>query len=352
MRLDEKTLELKNSPLFVMSLSSKELFHSNFWAWLFERNQAYIQIFFPHAQDGKPDVVREEKNRDISIHSNNKVYVIENKLKSMPRSEQLEGYQKELGEGFGEGVITGIEAPSFDCPSGWKFLSYDEIGTKIAEVAKSESESFEKELIIRYAEMICLLCSAVKESAQNIGDQLLAPSVQLEQMESIRMGDVVKKLNADYFVEYLNKHLSLSKRIAGYELRVSAGFSHKSANIDIRYENKPVGVIGIQIQGSQYRRFVQLSGKNVDDDERYLKFVDLKWFWDRSDQTGFADGKQSSMRKKQKYNQFITDNYHFLYQYWNIQDYTFEGLRSIIERDMGIASAILKEQGGIHDENL
>lgn len=35
--------DLKKNPIFAMSLSSKELFHSNFWAWLFERNIEYAK---------------------------------------------------------------------------------------------------------------------------------------------------------------------------------------------------------------------------------------------------------------------------------------------------------------------
>lgn len=43
---NNKIDSIKNNPLFVMSLHSKELFHSNFWAWLFERNHEYVKIFF------------------------------------------------------------------------------------------------------------------------------------------------------------------------------------------------------------------------------------------------------------------------------------------------------------------
>ena len=353
MDMDVKIMELKSSPLFVMSLSSKELFHSNFWAWLFERNAEYIQIFFPMVQEESPKVVREEKNRDISIHSNNRVYVIENKLKSVPYLKQLKDYREELGQAFGGGIITGIETPGFDCPDDWEFLSYYDIGMKIAEIAESEPPSFEKDLIIRYTEMICLLCNVLKEKVQNIGNQLLPPTEELNQIESIRMGDVVKKLNADYFVKYLYMQLlPFLKSVKGYKLSVCAGFSHKSAIIDIRYVNDPVGLIGIQIQGNQYRRCIQLSRKNVDDNKLYQKFADLKWFWDRYDSNGFADGRKTSMRKFRQYNKFITDEYHFLYQYWDIQDYSFDGLKSIIEKDMAIAATMLEDYGGIDCENM
>ena len=38
--------KLNSNPVFAMSLHSKELFHSNFWAWLFGHNVEYAKIFF------------------------------------------------------------------------------------------------------------------------------------------------------------------------------------------------------------------------------------------------------------------------------------------------------------------
>ena len=40
--------KLNSNPVFAMSLHSKELFHSNFWAWLFGHNVEYAKIFFHH----------------------------------------------------------------------------------------------------------------------------------------------------------------------------------------------------------------------------------------------------------------------------------------------------------------
>ena len=39
--------KLKNNPLHYMSLGSKELFHSNFWAWLIDYNKRFVECFFP-----------------------------------------------------------------------------------------------------------------------------------------------------------------------------------------------------------------------------------------------------------------------------------------------------------------
>ena len=42
----EKIEELHQSPIYAMSLCSKELFHSNFWAWLMEQDERFIELFF------------------------------------------------------------------------------------------------------------------------------------------------------------------------------------------------------------------------------------------------------------------------------------------------------------------
>ena len=86
---------LKGSLLFYMSLGSKELFHSNTWAWLIERDNNFARIFFPSIPQGAAiTVTREEKNRDLTIWvnkgtNNAQAYVIENKFKSIPRRGQL-----------------------------------------------------------------------------------------------------------------------------------------------------------------------------------------------------------------------------------------------------------------------
>lgn len=52
--------KLNSNPVFAMSLHSKELFHSNFWAWLFGHNVEYAKIFFPDLESCKK-IEREQK---------------------------------------------------------------------------------------------------------------------------------------------------------------------------------------------------------------------------------------------------------------------------------------------------
>lgn len=113
---------LKTSPMFKLSLSSKELFHSNFLEWLSNVNEnAFKDLILKMAGIEKdkykwPEVwrvKREYNNFDLCVVAydqysedteNEKVdddedfrilFVIENKVKSIPYKEQLERYTQE-----------------------------------------------------------------------------------------------------------------------------------------------------------------------------------------------------------------------------------------------------------------
>ena len=109
--------KIEKSPMFQLSLGSKELFHTNFlyWLWKAEPNAFWrIMGSFGIKTDDKGSLVvkREWEHFDLSIvHVTNKqknrkdgereivdniVAVIENKVKSIPRIKQLENYNKEI----------------------------------------------------------------------------------------------------------------------------------------------------------------------------------------------------------------------------------------------------------------
>ena len=96
------------SPMFQLSLGSKELFHSNFLFWIWqvspEMFRYLIQQLFE--KSGCPvdfsewgerfEVKRESNNYDLCVLADNSVkLVIENKVKSIPNKEQLDGYWNE-----------------------------------------------------------------------------------------------------------------------------------------------------------------------------------------------------------------------------------------------------------------
>ena len=107
---------LKNNPIFQLSMSSKELFHSNFLYWLgtAEKLRPYFKQVINNLcgskkmdwNDDKFIVLREHEHLDFCICKDagkNKagkqkigdlLFVLENKFKSIATAQQLNGYEK------------------------------------------------------------------------------------------------------------------------------------------------------------------------------------------------------------------------------------------------------------------
>lgn len=93
--------DLSNNVMFSLSLSSKELFHSNLWAWLGRKYpKMFTEIFLDEKVelDENSIILREYNNFDLYVETKNSIYVFENKCKSMPNKSQLMEYDKKLAK--------------------------------------------------------------------------------------------------------------------------------------------------------------------------------------------------------------------------------------------------------------
>ena len=109
--LENPTL-LRKNPMFRLSMSSLELFHSNFLEWLFDLDhEAFLKCFDLTVSNPAACTIKREyhlgttklatgKNKqwvtDIAVFENdNLILIIENKIKSTPSKGQLENQSKE-----------------------------------------------------------------------------------------------------------------------------------------------------------------------------------------------------------------------------------------------------------------
>ena len=99
---------LKTSPLFNLSLSSKELFHSNFLYWIWKISpKTFQQVMqsFGAATNQWPnnyEVRREYENIDLCVLDKGDILLmLENKVKSIPYKKQLDGYEKKVQKLYG-----------------------------------------------------------------------------------------------------------------------------------------------------------------------------------------------------------------------------------------------------------
>ena len=91
--------DLSNNVMFSLSLASKELFHSNMWAWLGRKYpKMFTEIFLDEKVelDENSIILREYNNFDLYVETEEFICVFENKCKSMPNKSQLEKYDKKL----------------------------------------------------------------------------------------------------------------------------------------------------------------------------------------------------------------------------------------------------------------
>lgn len=354
--LEIKIKELKKNPILYMSLGSKELFHSNFWAWLIETEKKFAKIFFNDIDlENIACVGREDGNRDLTIYmkkqedeKRSKVYVVENKFKSMPTVEQIQKYQKDVEQKavFHGGLLTGIEKPNFILPTNWNFISYKEISQGILNVVENIKDNislFNYNLIKEYCGFLDKLQELLFIFINYSKNKKCLNSEDFALLHEIKMDNVCKKLNMQEFANYINDNLA---KDFYKDVIVKTNFTRGESLIDIEFEKEYkegfVIRIGIQIQGTQYRKRIvkRLDEKIKNDNIRILNNEELKrkifedykkkgWFEDKNQDCLF--GRKTSQRGD--YCSYCVENdYVSVYQYYNIEDFSFEtNLRNICE---------------------
>ena len=393
MNINDRIEKLENSPIYAMSLGSKELFHSNFWAWLMRRNPYLINVFFDdlikNVEVIKDDdeninfkigdntsvrpeelVKREDNHKDIAIHFDNKVYVIENKIKTLPYREQLLKYQYST-KGFEKGCYTGLIDPKFKEDDVlfeinkssrtekfentiWHFLSYETIASKIKnELLNERSGKFfnylEKSIIMQYccdiANVNFIICNKLNDEFEFEADKELA---------EVQLDDVYKKIKSDILKEKILEKLGYSdgQKITGdFIFRVETAYSHKQPSISFKFVyNNPkndkvtdIYSFGIQIQNGGIRRYAEtkvgkmknFKGENNGYDGFFEAFANDGWF-DKEFEKGktllslhFCGNETRSLttnmspqtdKKKNKNSAQYNAYKDFVYQYYNISD--------------------------------
>ena len=316
---------LKNSPIYAMSLGSKELFHSNFWAWLMRKDKGFVKVFFNKIDDKLlPEkenfgyVKREEKNRDITIHTKDGIYIIENKIKTLPYVEQLAKYQIEAGKNFKGGVIAALKEPNFDCKAeynvtvnkkdyivdvqkkaanvneysfkikekqsvtscesmncsdtSWKFMNYSDIKDGIFKKIVLLKCNRDKTVTEMYCETVENLCKIVSEKLNEIdSNQAKWNFDDAKDFEKIKFDDVYKKLKLDILKEQILEELKKDNYIdrsqisenQNFIFRVETAYSNKQPSISFKFVYKESDKVtdiysfGIQIQNGGIRRYAE-----------------------------------------------------------------------------------------------
>ena len=312
--------QLKQSPMFNLSLSSKELFHSNMLAWIAEdavTETLFVEIlksFGVEKQDaediakkirsGEYMVMREYKNFDLCIcekittddteegyKEGRILLVLENKFKSIPYKAQLEKYQQKAYDlnkrkAYPHFVLLSLtqNAYEFDFTNNpfsvngcdWHYVSYKEYAELLFK--DSSVTGFKADVIKDYANYIKAFSNYLSQNLpQSIaGEKWTSTLAPNDDLKPIRMDDIWQKLIANLIlIELCKKGIeeTLVTSPAQYSVgtktenfiklqdksvvHVGAGLSRASGLVEIKINIGDDCVFGVQIQGGLYKRLLE-----------------------------------------------------------------------------------------------
>jgi len=296
---------LKNNPLFQMSLGSKELFHSNILAWLMETNIKIAEKIFHdwkiiYSKQNLIDIKieRERYNIDllVTVELTNKsklLIVVENKLKSIPYPEQLDKYfekinsLKEFNDINKKFILLSLTKPQFDLPGKWEFKGYSDLSDAISNINSSD---FNNKLL--HPINVILPIPKILEAYKSFIDKLVSLNDEVMQSKKYNYycesNEVMKELRVikihDLFLKMAHQEISTqvieeigkidqclkNKRDQSsfksiFDFSVYHGFTRSTdltGLIILFYKNEKFNlVLGLQLQGNQFKYYTEMFPK-------------------------------------------------------------------------------------------
>lgn len=216
--------ELKGSSMFYMSLGSKELFHSNFLEFLWIINKTmFIELInklVPNSLDKSIhyELSREKENFDLCLyHKQGRInlydLVIENKVKSIPRKDQLDDYENKV-KGRGEPCLILLSlVEEFPCKEGipnWNIVNYEKLSYAIKEVYYDLEQNLQR-YIDDYTEFVKTLHSMQKIIIDDFDNQIYFDKDVLNTLKNIRIHDLYIKLRGSMFISAVSERINNAK---------------------------------------------------------------------------------------------------------------------------------------------
>lgn len=314
--------ELKENPIYAMSLGGKELFHSNILAWLLMRknNNPIKKIFCIEEQEVVLNVFRERQNLDlIVVYANKeelekegvheeqyletfddpdsylpndegwkhhscfdklKFIIIENKFKSIPEQKQLAEYSAKLkGKKikvykrivkinktrcclFAPDCVLdnafGLSANNLEDPYtiegvDWEKVTYEQYNQNLAELV---DDSKEGNIIGYYKDMLSklldILSDWLKDDFKNKSSTPDKENIEL--LKQIRFYDIYTKLWYGITQKRIEEKFADLKKQPD---RRFFGMTRSFGLCEWQYEYNEILLVGVQIQNTSFRVFVE-----------------------------------------------------------------------------------------------
>ena len=317
---------LHQNPMFRISLGSKELFHSNFLAFLWDCDkQAFLNMIYHLLPEGKKinvsellgkkglTIYREKENLDLCIcHTeNNKEcidIIIENKVKSIPYIEQLDEYRQTAAKPQYKNstavtyiLLTLAEVfPNKEAiiESGWNIITYDQLVKAIKQYYhKNNIEPRLQQYVADYIDFIDKLSAL--QIVDKFNDEPFHNPAIIEAYHKTKLSDLYLKQRGSYFICLLLNKITKAQennRLGKIEVKwgaksqasgkntvdnsknaiiyLASGMNRGKSTITIHiYPKESQSSYALQIEGNQYRHmFIQsgLIAKRSTKVEQYL----------------------------------------------------------------------------------
>lgn len=276
---------LRSEPLLYLSLHSKELFHSNFLAWLCEAHPVAATHAFAHwvpLRDGTEvvSVQRERSHLDLTVKLPGLApFVIENKVFSPPDEQQLDNYAAGPLGGLVDPtlLLLSLGPPAWDegayrTPTGqqWRYLSYLELADALDRARSYIGDAFEVDLVAHYCKFIRSLHRLTAVTG-HVGedDPIVTPEPTASLLRDIRLHDAIGKLRARVAIAAAKSFTA--PRIPDHHTRWEALFSNSRPLVAAFLDRGDGDWLGWQYQHDQWRVAVitnRHSGKNADQRSR------------------------------------------------------------------------------------
>lgn len=261
--------QIAAEPLHHLTLGSKELFHSNFLAWLLERFPNEMRpVLGPWSVEapGAPAVPpeREWHRIDLLVRLEGfRPLLIENKVFAIPNQAQLSGYdeaiEKKLKVGDPSKALLVLTDPGWPADRGsWTVRTYadlvDDLERQVP--ALRHQDEFAGEIVARYVRYIRMLIDLVRVVGTPADDEplLLGKADSARHLEGIRLLDGVQKARAQQAALELESKCRSLAGPTGDAITIASGFTRKDALVEAFVRQPEDGVeLGWQYQRDQFR---------------------------------------------------------------------------------------------------
>ncbi len=364
---------LRKSPMFQLSLSSKELFHSNFLYWISTVSSdmfkdvisgLYACVNELPPTDLWPDnyeVKREADHFDLCVvepvvvkkkrkgeekTEHKVIFILENKVKSIPSLSQLDEYKGKSKEAGGRLLLSlADEFPGRDevlskISKDWTLVNYNMLSEVLINLANGKYSDklndYQHTLIMDYSESIKALHNIQKDWCVKMESPFFLNDPQLKRL---RIADVKDKMRFSQMSVLLHSSLKKLKGLTDKiildadrknifkdnpskigSIFIGWGMTRAQGLLEIKILIESNVVLLIQIQGDQYRHGIELYDSGKSDQENWKVYSDYPstgWFLN-----SFKQSYGEIRPTNKEYNKFGNE---FLYKSITIPEKTSVG---------------------------